>query len=243
MGVAGALAFGPSEASIGGASALWAPPSARAIASAALGATLPTVSTVSTSAISEPSASSAALAAVGRATSTSLTTATAATRPGGFAPVAGVSEREVGVVTLRAGPVVVVERASLGSAVVPTASVVTTSLPIIEASISTTIVSESSVVPSTTVVALAATAGSGLFAAVADRAAGKVGIVAFRAGPIVEGWLASAALTVVVASVSASVVSRPTVVAPALTAILSLFGRLFLGSNGHRDADQGVHVE
>ncbi|MEE2974137.1 MAG: hypothetical protein VX831_02725, partial [Candidatus Thermoplasmatota archaeon] len=166
--MAGALAFGPSEASIGGAAALWAPPSARAIASAALGATLPTVSTVSTSAISEPSVSSAALAtvggpsvsasvttivsvpatltpvvalaAVGRATSTSLTTATAATWPGGFAPVAGVSEREVGVFTLRAGPVVVVERASLGSAVVSTATVVPPSRTLNEASISTPLV-------------------------------------------------------------------------------------------------------
>ncbi len=362
MGMAGTLAFGPSEASIGGATALRASPSARTIASAALRATLSSVTAVSASAISEPSVSSAALAAVGgapvaasittivsvpatltsvvaltavrRATSTSLTAATAASRPGGFAPVAGVSEREVGVVTLRASPVVVVEVASLGPAVVSTAPVVASALAVVEASVSTTVVSESpvvsvttvatlpataataatwsgglatvagvserevgvvtlragpvvvveatslgpavvstapvvasalavveasvsttvvfepAVVSATTVAALPATAGPRFFAAVADGAAGKVGIVAFRAGPIVVGWLAPAALAVVESSISASVVSVPTVVpsalavvAAVLASILSLLSGLFLGSNGHRDADQGVHVK
>tara|TARA_B100000683_G_scaffold277302_1_gene335066 strand:- start:7385 stop:7603 length:219 start_codon:yes stop_codon:yes gene_type:complete len=55
--------------------------------------------------------------------------------------------------------------------------------------------------------------------------------------------IVTSALAIVEASISASVVSRPSVVAPVLTSILPLFGGLFLGSNGHRDADQGVHVE
>ena len=235
-----------------------------------------------------------ALTAVGRATSTSLAAATAATWSGGLATVAGVSEREVGVITLRAGPVVVVERASLGSAVVSTAPVVASALAVVEAPVSTTVVSESAVVSATTVAALPATAGPRFFAAVADGAAGKVGIVAFRAGPIVVSRLASAALAVVKLSISASVVSVPAVVPSALTvvessisasvvsvpavvpsalavvealvtasvvsvpavvpavlavvaavlaSILSLLSGLFLGSNGHRDADQGVHVK
>ena len=163
-----------------------------------------------------------------------------------------------------------VERASLGSVVIASASVVSSASAVVEASVTTAVVSESAVIPSTTVAALAATAGSGLFAAVADRTACKVGIVAFRTGPIVVGWLAPAALSVVEASVSTSIVSVPAIVpaasavveasvsatvvslaamvssvasAAVLTPFLSLFSGLFLGSNGHRDADQSVHVE
>ena len=164
-----------------------------------------------------------------------------------------------------------VERASLGSVVIASASVVSSASAVVEASVTTAVVSESAVIPSTTVAALAATAGSGLFAAVADRTACKVGIVAFRTGPIVVGWLATAAsVAIVEAAVSASVVSVPAIVpaasavveasvsatvvslaamvssvasAAVLTPFLSLFSGLFLGSNGHRDADQSVHVE
>ncbi|MGB0814754.1 MAG: hypothetical protein ACPGSA_04270, partial [Poseidonia sp.] len=62
--MARALAFGSSEAPIGGATALWASPSAWTIASTALRASLSSVTTVLSSAISEPSVTTVSSTAI-----------------------------------------------------------------------------------------------------------------------------------------------------------------------------------
>ncbi|MEC7626208.1 MAG: hypothetical protein VX422_04610 [Candidatus Thermoplasmatota archaeon] len=109
------------------------------------------------------------------------------------------------------------------------------------------------------VVALAA-AGPWGFAPVADRASGEIGVVALRAGPVVEGSLVvsmpvvPATLTALVkASVATSIASETLPVSSTLTSIIAptvsvstvitLFSGLFLGSDRHGHTDEGVHVE
>ena len=109
------------------------------------------------------------------------------------------------------------------------------------------------------VVALTAAGPWGL-APVADRASGEIGVVALRAGPVVEGSVVvsmpvvPATLTALVeASVATLIASETLPVSSTLTSIIAptvsvstvvaLFSGLFLGSDRHGHTDEGVHVE
>ena len=202
--------------------------------------------------------------------STTASAATAATRSRCFAPVADLSEGEIGVLTLGACPVVVVVGSALLTPAIPIvseSSVVVPSLTVVPSSASVVsetpvVVTSSSVVPSSTTATR-----SWCFAPVADVSESEIGVLALRARPVViveRAALLTPAVPIVsetpvvvpsssVVPSSAPVVSgTPVVVSspPVLTSVISagpafvsLFSGLLFCPDGHVHADERVHVE